>query len=183
MKKIVLSIVVAVFQCFSITVNAYELTRSGKTDSWDNPFIAFGYNPATKITTGYLAALRTAPGRTDECKLVFASNSDKSDEFIVRYIARNGAFRKSGQSLHHVPLVVEENVLYLKFSKKELGGDCDWILPFVVETDVNEDNDDVLVAMEAQNAGKWIAVYAISAEKARFHGEPVSSSVKNSFLI
>lgn len=183
MKKIVLLLIVVITQCFGTAVCAYELKHSAKTDSWDNPFIAFGYNPVTRITTGYLSATRTAPGRTDVCNLVFSNRADKATDFTVGYIARNGHIRKQGHPLHRASLVVEENVPYLKFSKGQLGGDCDWILPFVVETDVAEDSDEVFVGMEAQNSGKWISVYVIGAEKAQFHSRSDGSSAQKAFLV
>lgn len=183
MKKLALVIVMAIFQCAGAPLYAYDLKQSAKTDSWDNPFIAYGYNPKTKITTGYLAALRIAPGRTDECKLVFAGEIDKSRTFFVKYTAETGPHRKSESPRRRVSLVGEGDGWNLKFSKKDMGGDCDWVLPFVVESEVPENPDDVLVAMEAQHVGDWISVYTIRAKKAQFHSQPDSSTVKKSYLV
>lgn len=178
MVKIVSFVTAMVIQFIAVPAYAYELKYSGKTDRWDNPFIAYGYNPVSKITTGYLAALRTAPGRTDACKLVFKKNAN-SDDFLVRYIGEGGASGERGQ-LRHLVSSTEQGVLNLKFSKNELDGDCDWILPFVVES---EDRDEVMVAIEIPNIGNWIAVYAINSKKARFYSEPDNSSSQKAFLV
>lgn len=183
MRKIALFIVVVVTQCLGNAVYAQDLKRSGKNDSWDNPFVSYGYNPTTKIITGYLAALRTAPGRTDACKLVFTNSVERADVFSVTYIRKSGTFSRPAPIHRRVFLVDEGDNRYLKFPKKELEGDCDWILPFVVEMDVSENNDYVLVAIEAQNFGKWISVYAISADRAQVYNLPDSKSVQNAFVL
>lgn len=76
-RSVMVVIFAAMLQCFWFPVLATELKQSAKSDMWDNPFLAYGYNPNSKVVTGYLAALRTAPGRTDVCKLVFKINSSR----------------------------------------------------------------------------------------------------------
>ena len=183
MRKAALWMIGMAVQCFSTSVHAYDLKKSGRTELWDNPFIAYGYNPKTKITTGYVAALRTAPGRTDECKLVFSGKVDKAGDFIVNYLGQRVTSERQSKVDNRVSLVVVENIPYLKFSRKKLEGDCDWILPFVVEPDSSENPDEVLVEMEFQNAGGWISVYVIGAQRASFYSQPNSSSVKKAFLV
>lgn len=57
---------------FTWPCHAASDVRSAKNDYFiDNPFIAIGVNPTTHVLTGYFSVLRTAPGRTDECKFVF----------------------------------------------------------------------------------------------------------------
>lgn len=183
MRKAALLIVAVATQFFGISLHAYELRHSAKTDSWDNPFIAYGYNPRTHITTGYLAALRTAPGRTDECKLAFAGDLNKIKSLSVIYAAEAMSSGSSGPPRKRVALVNEQGVSYLKFSKKDMGGDCDWVLPFVIESTVPDNSDEVVVQLNAQNAGEWISVYVIKAKKAKFHSRPESSAVQEAFLI
>lgn len=183
MSNVVLSIFVAVLQYVSVPAHAYDLKYSARTETWDNPFIAYGYNPKTKKITGYLAALRTAPGRTDECKLIFSGNEDAENELLVTYLGKAGSSEKQSRLKNRVSVVVGGDSSYLKFSKKNLVGDCDWILPFVVESELSESSDEVLVEMEVQHAGEWISVYAIGAQKARFYSRPDSSSVLKSFLV
>lgn len=183
MRKVMVLIIATLIECGGISVDARELKHSGRTEVWGNPFIAYGYSPNTKLTTGYLAALRIAPGRTDECKLIFSGVADKTNEFSVRYLRQEKLSGKRIQPHDHVSLVDEKGARYFIFSKKNLAGDCDWILPFVVESDPSENPGEVRVAIEAQHAGDWISVYVIEAQKARFHGRPNSSSVKKDFLV
>lgn len=183
MRKVLLLVVAAIAQYISIPLHASALKQAGKTELSDNPFIAYGYNPRTKITTGYLAALRTAPGRTDECKMVFSTNPDKADEFFVKYLGEVDSSEIQDRLNNRASLVFEKNILYLKFLKKNMGGDCDWILPFVVETESFENSTDVMVEMGVQYAGDWIGVYAIGSRKARFYSRPDSSSVQKAFLV
>lgn len=182
-KKVVLMATVKLICCISSPLYANDLRRSATTDSWDNPFIAFGYNPQTDVTTGYLVALRTSPGRTDECKLVFASDVGKRNMLAVRYATETAVLGKKGLPRKSASLIDEKNISYVKFVKKNMGGNCDWVLPFVLESEVPENPDEVVVAMEAQNPGDWIAVYAIGVKKARFHSRPDSSTVQKSFLV
>lgn len=55
--------------------NAANLEQSAQNEIFGNPFIVTGFNPQTNMLTGYVSALRTSPGRTDECKFVFAATS------------------------------------------------------------------------------------------------------------
>lgn len=183
MKFSIQLIFVVLLAYFSVPVIANDLKHSGATELWDNPFIAFGYNPKTKITTGYLAALRTAPGRTDACKLIFSSDLNKKNEFVVKYLDEKKSHKTPGQVRHTASLVVENNITYLRFLKKDVGGDCDWILPFVVESELSEDSNKIMVEVEAQRGGEWISVYTIAVEKAKFHSQPDSSSEGNAFLV
>ena len=183
MRKVMFWFVLAIIQCFFASAQAYDLRYSGRTEIWDNPFIAFGYNPATKITTGYLAALRTAPGRTDECKLIFSGGKNGKDEFFAAFIGEHPSTDPSNKRDNRIFLISEKNSSYLKFSRKNLGGDCDWILPFVVETDLSENRDQVLVELNVANAGAWISVYVIGAQKARFYSRPDSSSARKAYLV
>lgn len=45
-----------------------------------NPFVAVGVNPATHVVTGYVAALLTAPGKTEACKFVFREGNGRLDK-------------------------------------------------------------------------------------------------------
>lgn len=183
MKKNAMLIILVILQCASISLHAHELKRSAKTDSWENPFIAYGYNPKTRITTGYLAALRISPGRTDECKLVFAGDIDKSHNFFVKYTAETGTNGSQEPPRRSVSLFGRQDASEFKFIKKDMGGDCDWVLPFVVESEVPENPDEVIVAMDAKNVGDWVSVYVIRAKKAQFYSQPDSSTAKKAFLV
>jgi hypothetical protein len=183
MKRIGSWIIVVLIQCVGIPAIASELNYSGRSDIWENPFLAYGYNPKTNLITGYLAALRTAPGRTDECKLAFAGNSAETHSLSVKYMAEAGQYKRKNPTDSGVSIALEKSGFHLKFSKKMLGGDCDWILPFVVGPRVSETSDEVIVAMKVPNSGSWVGVYAISAKRAKFHSRPDNASVQKAFLV
>jgi hypothetical protein len=65
MKKLV------IFQCFFFAISfgsysQYSNAQSMRSESFINPFFASGLDDDR--ITGYVSALRTSPGRTDECK-------------------------------------------------------------------------------------------------------------------
>ncbi len=182
MKRSTKAVLVASIQLASFSVFAFDLKVSARTDSSEQPFIAYGYNPVSKIMTGHLIALRTAPGRTDECKLVFAGNAAKPHGMAVEVLPSErpaDAPRKTPDA----SVVIENGDAYLKLSRRSLDGECDWVLPFNVGPRVIETTDSILVAMKAPNEGSWIAVHVIGAKKAQFHDQPSSTSVRKAFLV
>jgi len=169
--------------CLCQAAQGSNLNYSGKNNIWDNPFVAFGFDPKTNTLSGYVVALRTAPGRTDECKLVFGGNYGKSNTLSVQYLSEdigNNNLRKTKASL---VVAQEGSDSFLKFRKNSLGGDCDWILPFVGEPRVRESTDEVSVSIGEASVGRWIGVYAVKSAKARFHRLPEDSSVQKAFLV
>ena len=63
--------------------SAANLAQSSQNEIFDNPFIVTGFNPNTNILTGYVAVLRTSPGRTDECKFVISGQVEKTNSLTV----------------------------------------------------------------------------------------------------
>lgn len=183
MKRVIFWIVALLLQLADGLATAAELNYSAKSDIWENPFLAYGYNPKTKVLTGYLAALRTAPGRTDECKLAFSQNNKMQNALSVRYIGNSELERKSEHSSRGVSIVQEKNAFYLRLSKKLIDGDCNWILPFVVGARVFETADEVIVPLEYPNVGDWIGVYVVNAKRAKFHSRPDVTTVQKAFLV
>ncbi|MBA4155672.1 MAG: hypothetical protein C0512_15160 [Flavobacterium sp.] len=61
LKRTSIYLLLIVILAFQAT-NATNLTQSSQNEIFDNPFVVIGLNPNTKILTGYVAALRTAPG-------------------------------------------------------------------------------------------------------------------------
>lgn len=180
-RKLVLLVALLLTQVAS--THAYQIKQSGRSKTVDSPFVAYGYNPRTRIIAGYLAALRTSPGRTDECKLAFSGNPREKEGFLVTYAGRDAPSVKSKRNKSRAFLVVEQNAPYLKFPKKSLEGECKWILPFVVESKESEDSDEVTVEMPVQHSGNWIAVNVIDAQKAKFHSRPDASAVQKPYLV
>ena len=161
-------------------VVASELDYSGKSDIADNPFLAYGYNPKTGIIAGYLVALRTAPGRTDECKLVFGGYPNR---LLVKYLEHEWVRGAEDRLNANVYIKIGGDKPYLSFRKESLGGDCDWILPFVVQTNLSEGSKEITVDMQVPKIGDWTSVYLIGARKARFYSHPNSSSGRKAFLV
>lgn len=171
-------VLMAMSSCIGFCASADELDYSAKSDFPDNPFLAYGYNPKTKTVSGYLAAFRIAPGRTDECKLVFKGNAGRlSVKYLEEtWVAENE--RDSGVSIR-----MEKNEPYLRFYKDSMGGDCDWILPFKVGKRVHATADEVFVSVKVPVSGDWIGVYVINSKRAQFHSEPNSASLNKVYLV
>jgi hypothetical protein len=183
MKEVRIWIIAFFIQCIALPLFAADINHSGKSDISDDPFLAYGYNPKTKVISGYLAALRTAPGRTDECKLAFVGNPKSSSGLSVKYMEADWLGKRSGQPVSRVSIVEDKHEFRLKFSRESLGGDCDWILPFNAGPSVSETPDEVSVTMNVSNTGDWIGVYVISAKRAKFHSRPTSDSVRKAYLV
>lgn len=174
-------VMIAMTACFlGLPVRATEPRHSARSDSWADPFLAYGHNPKNKETSGYLVALRSAPGKTDECKLVFGRSS-KSLEVKYREIVLGSA--NENRRSHGASIRVDEKGLYLIFSKKSLEGECRWILPFNIGENVYETADEIAVSMVVSNTGTWTGVYCISAKRASLHSQPNSSSVQKAYLV
>jgi hypothetical protein len=180
MKKMVLMALTVLGTFVGSFALADELSYSAKSEISANPFVAYGYNPKTKVLSGYLAAFRTMPGRTDECKVVFSGNGDN---WSVKYHEDIWVPASQTGKNNDFSIATEKNEIYLHFSKESMGGDCEWILPFKVGPRVRETADKVIVTMKVWQSGDWIGVYVIGAKKANFHSEPNNASVRNAYLI
>ncbi|WP_409269394.1 SH3 domain-containing protein [Massilia sp. BHUDP2] len=176
--KILICLLMAISPCVGICAFTDELDYSAKSDFSDNPFLAYGYNPKTKVISGYLAAFRTAPGRTDECKLVFKGSSDR---LLVKYSEETWASMGGNDSF--VSVAMEKNDPYLKFHRESMGGDCDWILPFKVGKRVHVAGGEVFVSAKVPVIGDWIGVYVINSKRAQFHSGPDSNSLKKGYVV
>lgn len=180
-KQIVIWVLATFSQLVSVPVFASEF--SAKSDLLDEPFLAYGYNPATGRITGHLVVLRTSPGRTDECKLVFGGKVDNPKGLAIKGLPPDPLGRNPSQPEAYAVVVKEGTRKYLKFLTQSLPGECDWVLPFNEGPRVLVRNDEVLVAMEAPNRGDWIGVYLIGAKKARFHDQPNPLSARKAFVV
>ncbi len=160
--------------------SAVDWKNSGRSALSGNPYLAYGYNPRSGLTTGYLAAFRIGPGRTDECKLVFRRDVNG---IAVKYLEETWVPGPEGRFDRRAAIVMQDDEPVLKFPKTSLGGDCDWILPFNVGPHVFDTSDEVAVKMNVPDKGNWIGVYVISAKRAWFHAQPNDISVQKSYLI
>lgn len=168
---------------FSLSsVDARELLRSGKNGVLDNPFVSFGVNLESGVVTGYLVGLRIAPGRTDECKLVFAGHVKEMSAFSVRYISDVDGY-EDGMSKSPAVVTETDGKIHIRMKKDQMGGDCEWILPFIDESRVKDDGDQVTVSLGELIRGDWIGVLAIKSRRAPFYRKAERSSVQDAFLV
>lgn len=65
--------------------SAENFNFSGKNDVFENPFVAIGFNKANNVLTGSISIARTAPGETDECRILFSGETEKSNLLRVQY--------------------------------------------------------------------------------------------------
>jgi hypothetical protein len=161
---------------------ANESLTSGRTGLEDNPFIAYGVNPKTQLVTGYLIGLRTAPGRTNECRLIFFGRFTSPDLFIAKFLSEVDGFE---QNESRTRAVVQSNGGHFQMimKKDQMGGDCEWILPFINQPRVKESGGEVEVSFGKLLTGRWIGVFAIRSERAPFYQTTEESSVRKAFLV
>jgi hypothetical protein len=170
---------ICVLPCLATAV---ELATSGKNDILENPTIFYGVNRATHVLTGYLVALRKSPGRTDECRFAFSGNLRSPNKFLVKYLSEIDGYEASG-AMSSAVLAGRAGDLFIRIKEEQLGGECEWILPFIGGPRVKESESDVSISFGKILPGDWIGVFAIRSAKARFHGSPDKSSVQNAFLV
>lgn len=172
----------ALLSFFCLPVLASDLSVSGKNAITENPFVAYGVNPVTKIVSGYLLGLRASPERTDACRFAFAGSLKNPSAFTVKYLSEVDGYGKSGS----VSSAVVKNVhgdLVINIKKEQMGGDCEWILPFISEPRVMESRGEVTIRFGELSQGDWIGVFAIKSDRARFYKSTDEASVQKSFLI
>lgn len=179
--------VVVAFMLFATLIShsfASPWPASGKSDHISNPFIIVGYNPTTQVLTGFVSAVRIAPGRTDECSFVFSGSFGISSKLKLTYIDRSDAVAEGS--------IINQDALLdyrrtgspeLRIEKPIAHADCDWILPFVGEPGIKESEGEISISLVEREAGDWIGVYAIKSERARFHAAPDQTSVRKSFVV
>jgi hypothetical protein len=163
-------------------VFAGDLSVSGKNEITENPFVAYGVNPVTKVVSGYLLGLRASPERTDACRFAFAGSLKNPSAFTVKYLSEVDGYEKSGSTSPAVVKNIDGDLL-INIKKDQMGGDCEWILPFINEPRVKESRGEVAMRFGNLNQGDWIGVFVIKSERARFYRSTDESSVQKSFLI
>lgn len=172
---------IMIFSC-SLTATSGEFGVSGANAISDNPFIVYGINPSTQVVTGYLAALRTSPGRTDECKFAFAGNLKNLNNFSVKYLSEIDGFEYGGTMSSAVISRADANII-IKIRKDQLGGDCEWILPFINEPRVAEDAGQVAISFGSVRPGDWTGVFAIKSVRVPFYRSPDESGINKAYLV
>nr|WP_314546993.1 hypothetical protein [uncultured Massilia sp.] len=160
--------------------------RSAKNDYFvDNPFIAIGVNPTTHVLTGYFSVLRTAPGRTDECKFVFRGVI--APDRKVRLSIKDAALENQNDVPQHptefATLTATNDAVHIDLPKSLAPGDCDWLLGWVGGPGILEREGGFDLAVHATPTQEWIGVAAIRSKRAFFHTTPDEGTVRKAFVV
>ena len=163
--------------------SAADIQKSGRTEIFDNPFIATGFNPQTRILTGYVQGLRTAPGKTDACQFIFSAKVDKpgSVAVVIKEVPASAA--KAEATAYRGSITSNARTQNLVIDPKQLPGDCEWILPEIGEPKVLESGRNLSLPIEKSQTGAWIAVNVVASKRAYFHKKPDAGSVCKTFLV
>ena len=104
------------------TAVAHDLNVSGKNEIFENPFVVTEYNNASKFVTGSISATRTAPGETNECRILFSGEAKTPNVLKVRYFEIGASDEGEKVSkIDQATVVSEGSDLKLKFNKKILA--------------------------------------------------------------
>lgn len=181
MKKLV------VFPCFIFFVTFLFYSRcahaqSMRTESFLNPFFVSAVS-ADRVT-GYVSALRTSPGRTDECKFLF---SGKISNLGYGSVDIKNAIPTDGLILNEEPIsamirINEENKS-LVITTRSAPGDCDWILDFFGEPFVKNKNNEFIFTLKGKEFGDWKMIDVIKKNRSYFYSEPLESKKMKSYLV
>jgi hypothetical protein len=187
-SNLISKIVVAWSIAFAFTPMAHSENNvnSSRTEIFDNPFFVIAENPQTKLITGYLAALRTAPDRTDACKVFFQGvdggkgtiNISLQDAEPTANMEGIGFLRVNSGLLRREK---ENYVVSIKTS--DVPGNCDWILEFLGEPSVVKRENYLDISIEAKKSGDWTAVRVAKSKRAYFHTTPDIKTKSKSFVI
>ncbi len=163
---------------------AADLNFSGKNDSFDHPAVATGFDRKTGSLTGVISFLRTAPGQTDECRILFNGDAANKGSLKLRYF--DVGIDSVDERYSPISRAVVEHAAtgpVIKISKKELFGNCEWILGYVGEPAVKEQGNALLIAIPGRQAGDWSGVYVIKSKRANFYKSPVDNAAGKAFLV
>lgn len=164
--------------------SAENFNFSGKNDVFENPFVAIGFNKANNVLTGSISVTRTAPGETDECRILFSGETEKSNLLRVQYFELNAADGSDSSSGIDKAVAVHEGTSSkIKFDKKNLNGGCEWILSYVGAPSIKEQDGYILLELPKRKAGDWIGVHTIKSKRANFHKNPREKDVEKAFLV
>jgi hypothetical protein len=163
---------------------AHDLNVSGKNEIFDNPFIVTGFNKTSGVVTGSISATRTAPGETNDCRIVFSGERRSPDVLKVRYFevgAENGVenVSKSDQAT----VLQGVSGLKIKFNKKTIVGECDWILAYINAPSIEQQGSELTVLIPKLKVGDWIGIYTIKSRRANFHKMAGGADVEKAFLV
>lgn len=161
-----------------------DLNFSGKNADFDHPSVITGFNPKTKIVTGSISFLRTAPGQTEECRILFASDASQQNILNIRFFDAGMEKAEDRYSAAGKAAIVSgPKGTQISIAKTGLFGNCDWLLAYIGEPAVREQGKALLIALPARAPGDWNGVYVIKSSRAYFHKTPDEGQRKSAFLV
>ena len=175
---------IAVWLMIGPTVSASDLFISGRNEIFDNPFVATGFNTTSNVLTGSISVSRTAPGETNECRILFTSNTKDQKTLQVRYFvvgAEDGVSKFS--DIDKASVLHDGKNIKIKLDRKKLEGGCEWILSFVGEPSVTQQGDNVFFVIPERTPGAWRSVHTIKSKRAAFYKAPGGSPVEGTYLV
>lgn len=184
MKKLKLISWLGLFIAVAPAAVAHGLNISGKNEIFQNPFFAIGFNKSNNIVTGSISATRTAPGETNECRILFSGEENAENILKIRYFEVGaGEGVKKFSEIEHAAVIPEVSGLKLQLNKKNIGGDCGWLLDYVDASFIKPQGNNLLISVPKLKVGDWIGVYTIKSERAKFYKMPGGIGVQKAFLV
>lgn len=161
-----------------------EVFQSERSEIFDNPFIATGVDKKTNYLTGYLSGLRTAPGRTDECKFAFSGQIEKNNSaviFIKDAVRTENKIEPSVATKGKMTIKNKRKIIVIE--KNGLPGNCDLVLSFIGDPVISEANNVLSINFNGGEGGEWQAVHVVAANRAYFYSEPNALTMGKAFLV
>ena len=154
---------------------------SARNEIFDNPYFVVGINKKENILSGYVSALRTAPGESNECKLLFKGRIEKGASFPIEVIDAS----RHSKKIKPLPanLFRVGNGYKIVIKKNDLPGDCDWVLTYVGAPSVQTEGDEFKLLINVDDRGDWQGVNVISSKRAFFHSSPEVAYKQKTYLV
>jgi hypothetical protein len=80
-------------------------------------------------------------------------------------------------------LIQEVSGLKIKFNKKKIVGECDWLLTYVNAPSIEQQGSELTVLVPKLKFGDWIGIYTIKSRRANFHKMAGDADVEKAFLV
>ena len=173
------------FLFLHLHVQADNSIKFGRTAISHNPFVVVAQNPKSKVISGYLEALRTSLGRTDECKFIFRGKplmNNISELSIVDAMSTN--LNEGGVSeIAHGTFRKGSDKNFIVLNPANLLGECDWILDFVGAPGVTREGKQFEISFKIDEISDWIAVGVIRSKRAYFYVKPNGPRKGKAFIV
>lgn len=182
--KAFLTLTIAFTGC--TTAHAKTPSHSIRSSILDNPYMVLADDPKNNLLHGFVAALRTAPGRTDECKFFFRGEPFKNGTARIS-IADAARYRApsspAGSDVVHGVITTVGKKYVLEISNPEKIGDCDWILGFIGGPSVLQKGTSFQLTFLGEESGDWNSLAVICRKRAHFYSAPAEQKKRKAFVV